>query len=317
MAITALNTQEFGQDLAKQALQYIPSDISEEQKKYIADKVFQFSIIAGNHLIEKFNDQFDDGQAKVVIQFIGEWTFHKGVDLIRAKVPSEHWDGLLQQIAFSSLQTAIQCHLEKQDTNKIASIIENQVAVTYEALIKDLAKTGAIKDEDIQSIITESNVDKMAKETEGKVPNDNEETTLKYAALAIILKKLRPEKAESIMNTFGEEERLKIDQYLKIDNIEQKLDPSLINQYLSELKKVLSVISKPNSIELIKSIKNLGAKHREENLINTVSYERLKVLNYIENCLFDTTSKTLQLEFSPYIAKILYSYLQEKLPIRI
>ena len=52
---------------------------------------------------------------------------------------------------------------------------------------------------------------------------------------------------------------------------------------------------------------------QEEEIFNTLSYERSVVLDYVETCLFESTSKALKVEFSPYIAKILYNYVKSKL----
>lgn len=315
MAITSLNPQEFAKDLAQQAINYVPADLSEEYKNYVAKKVFEFSLIAGNHLIERFNQQLDDEQARTIIQFIGEWTFHKNIDIIRANIPQEHWAEILQQVAFAALQVAIQSFIEKQDQTKIAASIELQVNAAYEACINGLAKAGVIAEEKIKEVMAYSNVDAMAKETTGTVA-DSEEKIMKYAAIAIVLKKLPPEKLESILSNFNPEEQQHIASYLKLEGLEQKIDPSIVYQYLKDLKKNITNIAKPKVSEIVSSIKGLKKKYSEEKIFDVLSYERSSVLDYVETCLFESTAKAVKVEFSPYIAKILYNYVKSKLALQ-
>lgn len=312
MAITSLNSQEFSKDLAQQAINYVPADLTEDQRSYVAKKVFDFSLIAGNHLVERYNDKLNDDQARTIIQFIGEWTFHKGVDTIRAGVPQSHWDEVLQQVAFAALQMAIQSFLEGAEQAKIAVAIELQVTSAYENAIKSLASSGVIKEESVSQIISHSNVDKMAKESTGNVVAD-EDKIIKYAAIAIVLKKLSQEKVQRLLSSFSVEEQQQIFSYVNIENLEQKIDPALVYQYLIDLNKNIARIASPKSSEAIANIKALTKNFKEEEIVNTLSYERSKIIDYVETCLFESTPKALQVELSPYIAKILYSYIKSKL----
>lgn len=312
MAITTLNPQEFAKDLAQQAINYVPADLTDEQKNFVAKKVFEFSLIAGNHIIERFNQQLDDEQAKTIVQFIGEWTFHKNIDIIRANIPSEHWAEILQQVAFAALQVAIQSFIEKQDQAKIAASIELQVTAAYESCINALAKAGVINQDKVSEIISYSNVDSMAKES-GAAAIEDEDKIIKYAAISIVLKKMSKEKVESILSKFSPEEQQKINAYLNIDGLEQKIDATLVYQYLRELKINVANIARPKISEVIAGIKSLKKRFSEEEIFNTLSYERSLVQDYVETCLFESTSKALKVEFSPYIAKILYGYVKSKL----
>ena len=315
MAITTLNAQEFAKDLAQQAINYVPADLTDEQKNYVAKKVFEFSLIAGNHLIEKFNQQLDDEQARTIVQFIGEWTFHKNIDIVRAKIPQEHWAEILQQVAFAALQVAIQAFIEKQDQTKIAASIELQVTAVYESCVKNLASAGVIPEDKVNEIISYSNVDSMAKETSGSLVED-EDKIIKYAAIAIVLKKMSKEKVQSLLSNFSPEEQQKITSYLNIEGLEQKVDPALVYQYLSDLKKNVSNIARPKMTETIAEIKALKKSFSDEQIFDTLSYERSLVLDYIETSLFESTSKALKFHFSPYIAKILYNYVKSKLVLQ-
>jgi hypothetical protein len=310
--ITGLNSQEFAKDLAQQAINYVPADLSDDQKNYVAKKVFEFSLIAGNHLIERFKQQLNDEEARTIVQFIGEWTFHKSIDIVRSGIPYEHWAEILQQVAFAALQTAIQAFIEKQDQTKIAATIEVHVMAAYEACIKKLAQAGVIEQDRVQEVMALSNVDKMAQEA-GAPTMDDENKIIKYAAFAVVLKTLSPQKMQKIMESFSEEEQQQIHSYLKIEGLEQKLDPVLMEQYLNELKKTVANIAKPRMKDIISGIKSLKKKYSEEAIFDTISFERSFVINFMEVSLFEPAAKALSTDFSPYVAKVLYGYVKSKL----
>ena len=87
----------------------------------------------------------------------------------------------------------------------------------------------------------------------------------------------------------------------------------MVYQYLKDLKKNIASIAKPKMAETVTKIKALKKKFSDEEIFNTLSYERSIILDYAETCLFESTQKALKLEFSPYIAKILYNHVNSKL----
>lgn len=312
MPINGLNPQEFAKDLAQQAINYVPADLTEDQKNYVSRKVFDFSLIAGNHLLERYKQQFNDDQARIIVQFIGEWTFHKSIDLIRAQIPNKHWDEILQQIAFVALQTAIQSFSQNLEQVQIATNIEMNVMEAYQSCLKKLAETKVIPENQVKEALTYSNVDKMAQETSGPIVTD-EEKILKYTAIAIVLKKMPQEKIEQIISNFEEEEQKHIISFLKIENIEQKVNPAVISKYLEELKKNVSNISKPNITKTVKSINALKTEFNTEEIFNVISYERSQIHDLMEKSLFETTQKASKVKISPYIAKVIYDHVKSNL----
>lgn len=315
MPIQELNPQEFAKNLAQQAGSYIPDDISEENKKYIGKKVYEFCYITGDHLLKQHQDSFTDQDAVIVIQFIGEWTFHKAIDLIRAEIRNEFWDTILQQVAFAALKAALQAHTENMDQTNAAALIETQVMESYKHCINQLVKSRAIKEEDVDTILSQSNVDKMANESAEKEANafQDDEKTMKYVAIALILKKMPEEKAQRILSGMGEEEKQRVFSCLNIPDLEKKVAPSVISQYIEDLKKSISLISKPSTKEMVKSFKLLQDKYGEEEIINLTMFERSKIQEFLSNCLFENNSNVTKVELSPYIVKILYSYLRNQL----
>ncbi len=315
MPITTLNPQEFSQNLAQQAMEYVPAEFNEEQKNYIVKKVYEFCVITGEHLIKQHKDQFEDEKATIIIQFIGEWTFHKAIDMIRAGIDKQYWDQILQQVAFAALKSALHASLEKYEDPQTAAFIEHNVKTAYEECIGQLVQANVLSEDKKTEALSQSNVDKMAKESGDNVsasPED-EEKTLKYVTIAMVLKKMPEKKVEKILENMDKTQREKIQSCLQIKDIEQKLDASIINSYVKDLKKNISLISKPKTGELFKQFKNLQSRYGEEEIVNLTLYERSKIQKFLSDCLFEGSSDVCKLELSPYIVKILYNHLKVKL----
>ncbi len=315
MPINELNSQEFAKNLAKQAMEYVPQELNEEQKNYITKKVYEFGAITGDHLLKQYKEQFSDQQAAIIIQFIGEWTFHKAIDLIKAELESQYWDQILQQVAFAALKATLHANIEKFDDAKTAAFIEHNVKTVYEESINQLVQASAISEDKKKDILSQSNVDKMAEESRRNATDSAEEKekTMKYITIAMVLKKMPGKKVEKILENMDEVQRQKIQSCLQIKDLEQKLDASLINSYVRDLRKNIISIAKPKTDELIKFFKNLQSKYGEEEIINLTLYERSKIQKFLSDCLLENGSKAFSIEISPYIIKILYNHLKSKL----
>ena len=106
MPIEGFDYKEFAKNLAEQAGQVIPADISDPDKQYIVNIVYNFSYMAGEALSNDAQLKFNAEQASLVTQFIGEWTFHKSIDLIKGKIPAQNREAILQIIAANIFNTA-------------------------------------------------------------------------------------------------------------------------------------------------------------------------------------------------------------------
>ncbi len=318
MSIENLNSQEFAKNLAQQAIQCVPPEFNEEQKNYIAQKVYEFSAITGDHLLKQYKEQFNYDQAVIIIQYIGEWTFHKAIDLINGGIDNQHWDQILQQVAFAALKAALHSYIEKFEEEKITAFIEYSVKTAYEESINQLIESNVIDQEKAKEALSQSNVDKVSEEIRKnqQTSPEEEEKTLKYAAIAMVLKKMPEQKVKKILEKMGGSEKEKLQSFLQIENLEQKLDAQLVNKYLRDLKKNIFSNTKADSKELIKSFTNLQSKYGEEEIINLTMFERSKIQKFLSACLFEDGSNALKVELSPYISKILYNYLKTNLIAR-
>lgn len=315
MPITELNPQEFAKTLAQQAGGYVPEGISEDHKKYITKKVYEFCFITGDHLLKQYKDQYTDEDAVVVVQFIGEWTFHKAIDLIRSGLKSEFWDTILQQVAFAALKSAIHAGSQKMDQVKTAELIENQVNAAFKQCIDHLVKANVIKEDKATEILSQSNVDKMAQESAQSeaASFEDDEKTLKYIAIALMFRKMPKEKVLNILKSLDKDERQKIVSCMQIKELEKKVEPAVINEYIKDFQKKFTKSKKPRSNEMLKSFQALQAKYGDEDIVNLTLYERPRIQDFLSSCLLEDEVTAASIEISPYILKILYGYLKARL----
>ena len=154
--------KEFAKSLENQCVELIPSEFCTQDKDYIIQKVYDFSLMAGEALCN--DDVLNiDAQSKVLIaQMIAEWAFHKSCDLIRANIPAQYRDEILQKIAFAVFEVAKQGFTQKVPQRDILNLAEYHVNKTYKECIEDLTQRHIISQADAQNTLSLSNIDEMA-----------------------------------------------------------------------------------------------------------------------------------------------------------
>ncbi|MCK7485706.1 MAG: hypothetical protein MZU97_09230 [Bacillus subtilis] len=323
MAIENFNPEEFGKNPFQQACQLVPKDLTEEQQKYVVNKVYQFCVLAGNALNQDQNLSLNSNQAVMITQFIGEWTFHKSIDLIKSGVPHDCWDQVLQEIAFAVYETAKQTQINGIDPEKTIGIVEKAVNASYENSLRELAKNRKINEAEISNILTYSNIDKMA---EKQNPPDNpsaqqpqqtqqaqiDQKSLKFAAIAILLKTLSKEKFEKILASMDAEQVAQIKKFLAIPNLEQKVDPAIVEQFLKDFKNNMNSI-KQYVQENLNPFDELKELFSEIEIKKAVQGERKKIKEYVNYCLVDIPTSYKNVEFSPLLSKVIANYIKDKL----
>ena len=311
--------QEFAKNLAQQAMQVVPEDITEEQKKYVVNKVYQFCTLAGDAINNDPGLNYDVNKASVISQFIGEWTFHKSIDLIRGGIPAEHWDTVLQQVAFSVFEVAKHTQTENMDQRQSATLIEQEVKACYEKTIRGLAQAGNISAEKSNEALNCSNIDQMAEDPQTMtISKEEEDRTLKFASIALLLLSVSPEKAEKILANLPEKEAHQIHNYMKIPDLDQKLDPRLANEFLTTLNSRMISMPKQQSIpdKYVNTIKNLSSSpHEKDYIISSFSFERSKIKDFVSFCFKVNSQENEETALSPHVSRIIASYVKQKLKV--
>ena len=157
----------------KEIPELMPQDMSEENQKYIIDKVVEFAIVAGKGISKDSDVDFDDEEMEFLTQLISEWTFHKTIDLIRSGIEEQYFDKILEKVAFCLYEIAKQSISQKMESERLLNLAERYVDKTFIREINDLYNNGNISAECRDKALEESNIDKMAQETLEKEQQNN------------------------------------------------------------------------------------------------------------------------------------------------
>jgi len=325
MPIENFDAQKFAQGLAQQAVQIVPQEFEQQNKEYVVNKVYQFCMLAGNALNQDAEITLNAHQANVVCQFIGEWTFHKSIDIMRAEINPELWDTILQQVAFAVFETAKYTQLNNFDPNQSGAAVEKEVRASYEKTLHELAKAGKINADDIPRILSFSNMDKMAEENSRRNQQNtqpeqspqavmpDEEKAVKYASIAIFLKSLPQGKVNKIFNSIDEEEAVQIKSFMEMQDLEQKIDPKVADKFLKQFKEIFCRHTDSEPENYCEMILQLKMKYNEVDIRNIVKFERPLIKNYVGLCLDNDRRKLSKINLSHFVAGIVYDYLTSKL----
>jgi len=164
MAAKGFKYEEFAQNLAAQAQDLVPAEFSPDQKEYVINTLGNFSMMAGKALAEDKNLNFDVETSTYITQIIAEWSFHKSVDVIRSGIPRQHWDSIMQRIAYTIFEVAKQTFSQGIPNDQIIEIIEHHVNKAYVDAITELKDKGVIDESLMEFAASQSNMNKMAQE---------------------------------------------------------------------------------------------------------------------------------------------------------
>lgn len=240
--IEGFNHEQFAKNLAEQASQVIPADVPAADKKFIIDIVYKFCILSGDALIKDVSLDLDGTQASLITQFIGEWSFHKSIDLIRAKINPSLREGVLQRVAFTVFEIAKQAVIKRMPQDQIIPLVEHHVNTCFKQAIEDLKAKGAIDDAATDNVLHQSNIDKMAQaqaEKESIGANMSDTKILKLASLALLIRNFPKEKIKAIISKFNAPEAQVLIQYLKMPDLDSKIDKNITARCIEEIKKTL------------------------------------------------------------------------------
>ena len=158
--------EAFADEMCKQSKELIPVDFSDKEKEYISTTIYNFVKLAGESLNNDKENDFSDEQKVFITQVIAEWTFHKSVDLIRAKIPDTYWNAVMQKIAFTIFEVIKQAILKEIPKEQVLEVIEHHVQKVYKECIEELPidnkqKKIASKCSNIDECIKSMNIDKL------------------------------------------------------------------------------------------------------------------------------------------------------------
>ena len=328
MPIEGFDYKAFATDLSQQAMEVLkqpntnaaPDTLTEQDKNTIIETVKKFCFMAGEALSNDANLKFNAEQASLVTQFIGEWTFHKSIDLIKGKIPQQNRDSILQVIAANIFNTAKLAIIKGMPQDAIINLIEEKVKNVYAEELQKLVKKGVLNQQQYEMAVNTSNLNDMVQKVEDqdnleKVQNINERAVnptdkkvLKFAALAIVLKKLPPEKTNEILNSLDKNDAQHVVNYMKMSNIESKIDPQIIIKSIEEIKKILPEPETVNVEKLLKRHHKVISTAPPDLLSELAMTERDSVKDFILDIRFPAKDV-----FPPLVIQSLTRSIEEKL----
>lgn len=148
--------EAFVEGIYTQALELMPEDIDVGDKEYIATTMKHFAQTS----IEALSDTYNDvDMIKFIVQVVTEWTFHKGLDIVRAGIPKELWDTILQNIAFAAYQVCKDNLKKEIKQETLVKIIETNVKKEFHKTIDSMYSKQLISKENLQKAKILSNID--------------------------------------------------------------------------------------------------------------------------------------------------------------
>lgn len=308
MTAEGFKYKEFAEDLSGQAKAVVPQDLPQPDKEYVYNTVKNFCFIAGEALANDKEHSYTVDQASIITQFIGEWSFHKSLDIIRGKVPVQFRDGIMQKIAFTIFEIAKQATFKGLPQDQMIGLVEHHVKKAYNEALEELAKRGALSEQQAQMAASQSNIDEMAKADNEALDNASDLKILKLAAFALIAKKLPNDKMTVLLNKFQQSDANVILQYMQLDDLETKIDPSLLKQCLQDFQNVIP-LGEGNTI--VKTLKKFGRNVKtvpQVDLLKSIENERPIVADLVKN-----PANYEKLGLSEPLLQILCDHLERKI----
>lgn len=308
MPIEGFDYQKFSQELAKEANNVIAQsikEISDDDRQYIVTKIASFCNMAGEALAKGPNENLTVKEAATITQFIGEWTFHKAIDLIKGNMPQQLRDGILQKIAFVVFESAKTATTSKLPQNEMVELVENKVKQTFFSILKELQTKNIISSDQANSIANRSNLDDMAKQ-QSATASVSQDKLLKLVALGMVLRKMPQDKIITILKKFDQKDAEIIIDAIKRPNIEKNLDPSITMHLLEEISSTLPIHNKITSTKVNKELSKIINDSNKPIILELLSNERSNIKEFV------FPSKGHQNVLPPQIGNVVCKYLKEK-----
>ena len=158
-------------------------------------------------------------------------------------------------------------------------IVETHVQKTYQKALSDLQKRGAVTAEQASTAAKMSNLDDMSRQQTGANASDTK--LLKLVSFAMVLRTMPVEKANAIIQRFNKDDADILNEYMKMEDLETKLDKGVVSKYLEEVKMNLPAPSKRSLPKVLKRMKKLINPENKKYVSRLLENERPVIKNII------------------------------------
>ncbi len=311
--IKNFNSEAFARDLSSQAKQVVPTDIQKNDVEFVVDIIYRFCKMAGDALMGEKDSKLNASEACLVVQFIGEWIFHKSIDVVRAGIAQELREGILQKVAFTVFDIAKKAIENEIPQDQLIALVEAQVKKSFSKAISELEQKGVLSQDLAKNTLSQSNIDNMAVEQANddiKMQTEcmSDDKIVKLASLAVLIKSFPSDKIKNIVQGFNKPEKDVLLRYLKIPDLEEKMDLNATIKCFEDLKTVLPetiVISYDRAYKkLYKIVKNSS----KEQISTIIDNERPAIKDFVSSCYNGKRKK-----LPAYIADTVSKYIEENI----
>lgn len=320
MAIEGFNYKEFAETLSSQAQELLPDYFQPFQKKYVVDTIKNFATLSGEAIYNDDQAKFTAEQGMLITQIIAEWSFHKSVDIIKAGILPDYWDGIMQKIAFTIFEIAKQSISQGLPQEEVLQIVEHHVKKSYESVLNELKDRKIIDENVLNTALHQSNIDDMMKQmqeekaqlaVESEIEQANHQANskiLKLASIALLLKQVSQDKVQTILNKFNSEDAQTVIQYMQMPDLERKVDRSIAMKCLQEIKTNLPEPKYINPEKIISKINKTFEKTTKIKVDKLMKKERPKVKEFL-----DKAREGEYLEIPTKVANIIAQHLEDNI----
>lgn len=323
MPIEGFDFKEFAKSLADQAGQVIPEDIQGQDRQYIVNIVYNFCYMAGEAISNDTSLNFSAEQASIVTQFIGEWAFHKSIDLIKGNVDPQFRDGILQKIAFTVFEIAKQAIIKNLPQGDMIAVVEHHVKKAYVEALEELKSKGAMSEAQVNQAESYSNIDAMAQQvqeeaaaaeaqaasgTTNQIAQVSDNKILKLATLAMVIKRLPPNRQRALLGKFNKQDAQIVEEYARMDGLEEKIDKNVSIKCIKEIQDSLPESHKANMEKLFERLHAIVDGANVSKISNIVGKERTAVKKFVLGAIDNKNY-----EIAPMVGNVICQYLEEKM----
>ncbi len=128
---------------------------------------------------------------------------------------------------------------------------------------------------------------------------------LKLVAVALLLKRVTDDRVQSILNHFEQDDAGTVLRYMYVDNLEEKVDPSVTMRVLEDIGKNLPSATEVNTNLLVERVKATASMMDRQKLEAMVQRERANVRRFVFNALEGEFYK-----MPPRVAAVIASHLE-------
>ncbi|MCD8378154.1 MAG: hypothetical protein LUB59_05125 [Candidatus Gastranaerophilales bacterium] len=341
MPIEGFDYKEFANMMSSQAGELVPKNFNDMQRNYVVKTLTNFTLLAGEAISNDAKLNFNADQAVFVTQIIAEWSFHKSIDLVHSGIMPEHWDGVMQKIAFTIFEIAKQAIQKNIPQDKTLQLIEHHVDKTYREAIADLEKRGIISNEISKKAASQSNIDDMAKQVQeqeeqerarqaaqaqaqaqDKAKQQSQGTPLsqqqmssgnsdgrelKLKSIAMVMKLLDETRAKEVLAEFPPEIAQKIMSYVNTPRLEEQVDLRIALQCLEDLKIIIPKKRKLSQDNVVREMNKVFDVHQMEDIEQLIKPERPFIKRFVSQAYEGDYYSAVPLK----VAEILVGYIKD------